>query len=140
MPTVATKPLLIKAFGGNRDNVKVTPHELVEFSLSSISGQFSTTMQAYAVSKICEPIATQNTQSAIANFDYFSNIELADYNDGSNDSHVNLLIGAVYFVRFFTEFKQGETADSPVAHGTKLGWVLSGRVIFEKVRIRVIFD
>ena len=52
LPTVATKPLLIKTFGGNRDNVKVTPHELVEFSLSSISGQLSTTMQAYAVSKI----------------------------------------------------------------------------------------
>ena len=45
LPTVATKPLL-KAFGGNCDNVKVTPNELVEVSLSSISGQFSTTMQA----------------------------------------------------------------------------------------------
>ena len=129
LPTVTTKPLLIKAFGGNRDNVKVTPHELVEFSLSSISGQFSTTMQAYAVSKICEPIASQNMQSAIENFDYLSNIELADYNDGTNDSLINLLIGADYLGRFFTgELKRGETADSPVAHGTKLGWVLSGRV------------
>ena len=129
LPTVTTKPLLIKAFGGNRDNMKVTPHELVEFSLSSISGQFSTTMQAYAVSKICEPIASQNIQSAIENFDYLSNIELADYNDGTNDSLINLLIGADYLGRFFTgELKRGETADSPVAHGTKLGWVLSGRV------------
>ena len=31
LPTVATKSLLIKAFGGNPDNVKVTPHELVKW-------------------------------------------------------------------------------------------------------------
>ena len=40
-----------------------------------------------------------------------------------------MLIGADHLGRFFTgDLKRGENADSPVAHGIKLGWVLSGRV------------
>ena len=127
LPAITTKPLLIKAFGGNPENVKVVPHELVEFSLSCISGQFSTKIQAYAVSKICEPISGQNIQFAIESFDYINNLGLADHNDGKNDSEINLLIGADFIGRFFTgELKRGETTDSLVAHETLLGWVLSG--------------
>ena len=57
------KPLLIKAFGGNPEDVKVILHRLVEFSFSGISSQFSTEMQTYAVSKICEIISGQNIQA-----------------------------------------------------------------------------
>ena len=61
-----------------------------------------------ALSKTCEPIASHSIQSAIANFDHLSNIELADCNDGSNDSLINWLIGADYLGRFFTgELKWG---------------------------------
>ena len=57
------KPLLIKAFGGNPEEVKVILHRLVEFSFSGIFSQFSTEMQTYAVSKICEIISRQNIQA-----------------------------------------------------------------------------
>ena len=102
----------------------------MKFSLSSISSQFSTEIQAFAVTKICEPISAQNIQSAIEHFDHISNIELADYSDGSCDSLVNVLIGSYYMGRFFTgELKRGETADSPVAHETKLGWVYTNQAL-----------
>ena len=55
--------------------------------------------------------------------------ESADYNDGTSDSVVNLQIGADFPGRFLTgDTKRGETGDNLVAHGTNLGWVLSGRV------------
>ena len=50
-------------------------------------------------------------------FDYLSNIELVDYNDGSNHNLINLLIGSDYLGRFFSGgLNQGglQTAELPM--------------------------
>ncbi len=57
----------------------------------------------------------------------FKDLEFADHNDNLSTLPVGILIGIDFYHEFMTT-KIIRSKDGPVACGTRLGWVISGRL------------
>ena len=83
--------------------------------------------EALCVPTICSPLTNQNL-SSVQGLSEFRGLQFADFeHQGSTNLPVGILIGIDYYHTFMT----GEiikSKDCPVASGTKVGWVVSGRL------------
>ena len=75
---------------------------------------------------ICSPLTSQHIASA-KNIVEFRNLEFADHNDSLSPLPVGILVGIDFYHAFMTG-RIVRSKDGPVACGTRLGWVISGRL------------
>ena len=81
---------------------------------------------------ICIPLQRQEISRACKNFPYISKLILADFDDGSKDFLIDLLMGCGLYHKFITGMVIRGIEGCPVASSSVLGWVLSGPIPSEK--------
>ena len=79
----------------------------------------------FAVPLICQPVAAQPIKLCMERFHHLSQLDLADFSDGTTPMNVDMLIGADYYWELTTGATSRGDA-GPIAIHTRLGWVLSG--------------
>ena len=116
--------MLIKTFGSDKGSKQLC--EVVSLCLSTRDGG-AIQLSFLSVPMICDPLSDQPIAHAMKNYDYLTNLDLADYSCSTDMLEVDILIGSDHYWKLVT----GEvvrSGDGPMAIQTKLGWVLSGPV------------
>ena len=82
---------------------------------------------AVCIPSVCTPLSNQQCNKTVNVFPHFRNLKFAD-NINEQNKKIDLLIGADYYHKFFTdEIIRGKEGE-PVAQNTFFGWVLSGNI------------
>ena len=125
---VKHEDISIKVFGSNESND--TRCDVVKVGLGARHLEFETEVSALVVPTICSPLQGQTVRWAKKNYAHLKNLNLADFpKETETELSVDILIGNDVMWRLLTgEIIKGETDETPVAVGTKFGWVLSGVV------------
>ena len=125
---VKHEDISIKVFGSNESND--TRCDVVKVGLGARHSEFETEVSALVVPTICSPLQGQTVRWAKKTYAHLKNLNLADFpKETETELSVDILIGNDVMWRLLTgEIIKGETDETPVAVGTKFGWVLSGVV------------
>ncbi|XP_028403430.1 uncharacterized protein LOC114526129 [Dendronephthya gigantea] len=125
LKTLRKEKVIIKTFGQSGDS-QVQELDVVQVNVKDKSDHKFTSIEALCVPSICSPLTNQHIDSA-QRIEEFKNLEFADRNEKFSDLPVGILIGIDFYHTFMTG-KIIRSREGPVACGTKLGWVLSGRL------------
>ena len=118
------KTMLIKTFGSDLGSKQLC--DVVSLCLSARNGG-AIQLLFLSVPMICDPLSDQSIAHAMENYEYLTNLDLADYSCATDLLEVDILIGSDHYWKPVT----GEvvrSGDGPMAIQTKFGWVLSGPV------------
>ena len=66
------------------------------FKVTSRDGINSVILEAYSVQTICAPVSNQTLKLAIDKYPMLSNMYFADYDLGSTEKEIDILVGANY--------------------------------------------
>ena len=125
LPTLKSKPLMIKTFNSESESIQVC--DVVQLCVSNKEGNLAVKFIAYCVPTICAPLANQNTRVSQSKYDHLAPLKLADETCGLEEGTIDKLVGSDQYWQIVTgEVIKGESG--PTAMNTKLGWVLSGPV------------
>ena len=111
------KTMLIKTFGSEKRSKQLC--EVVLLCLSTHDGG-AIQLSFLSVPIICDPLSDQPIAHAMKNYDYLTNLDLADYSCSTDMLEVDILIGSDHYWKLVT----GEvvwSGDDPIAIQTKLG-------------------
>ena len=114
--------IAVVTFGSNQRNSQDC--EIVRIRVKFKDGS-DKEFKLFAVPLICQPVAAQPIKLCMERFRHLSQLDLADFSDGTTPMNVDMLIGADYY----WELTTGETSRGDagaIAIHTRLGWVLSG--------------
>ena len=100
--------------------------DYVKVGLMLRNGQ-SQSLMLFSVPTICEPLASHALVDCREIYPHLAGLEFADVPGGTQELHVDILIGSNHYWDLITGKVQRGT-DGPVAIDTKLGWVLSGPI------------
>ena len=125
LKTLRTEKVIIKTFGQGNDS-KVEELDVVQVNIKDKFENRFTLIEALCVPAICSPLTSQHIASA-KNIVEFKNLEFANHNESLSTLPVGILVG-IYFYHAFMTGRIIRSKDGPVACGTKLGWVISGRL------------
>ena len=115
--------MILKSFESKNENVRTL--DVVSARIRGLDNSASVEVELYVVPKICSPLSEQTIELAQVTHEHLINLKMADFNNGSSDLKIDVLIGGNFYWKFMTgEVKSGNSG--PVAMGTVLGWVLSG--------------
>ena len=120
---VKQETLGIKVFGKTEVDVEVK--DVVELSLTSLSGGKSVRIQCYTIDDIAN-IECVNMSEVKQTYQHLKTVYFSDFCGSQRELQVDVLIGA----NFLWQFQEGESIrggpEEPVAVKTTLGWTLSG--------------
>ncbi|CAB4006308.1 Hypothetical predicted protein, partial [Paramuricea clavata] len=105
---------------------KVKRLDVVQVKVKNKSDSRCTSVEALCVPTICSPLTNQFI-SKTHDLEEFEDLELADHEGDSPNLPVGILIGVDYYHTFMTG-KVVRSKAGPVACGTKVGWVVSGKI------------
>ena len=125
LKTLRTEKVIIKTFGQGNDS-EVQELDVVQVKIKDKFENTFTLIEALCVPTICSPLTSQHIASA-KNIVEFRNLEFADHNDSLSPLPVGILVGIDFYHAFMTG-RIARSKDGPVACGTRLGWVISGRL------------
>ena len=116
--------MTIMTFGATQGGKQVC--EYVKVGLMLRNGQCQS-LTLFSVPTICEPLASHALVDCRETYPHLAGLEFADVPGGTQELHVDILIGSDHCWDLITGRVQRGT-DGPVAIDTKLGWVLSGPI------------
>ena len=117
-----SQQISVVTFGSNRRNSQDC--EIVRIRMKFKDGS-DKEFKLFAVPLICQPVAAQPIKLCMERFRHLSQLDLADFSDGTTPMNVDMLIGADYYWELTTGATSRGDA-GPIAIHTRLGWVLSG--------------
>ena len=120
----AKKRVLLKTFG---DYTSKKLLDVVELVVASKTANEDIKLKAF-VTDFCHPLKNQNTKFTKKNFSHIRNLTLGDENC-LKSFDIDILIGSDYYWHFMKNRIIRGNADEPVALKTKLGYVLSGKLV-----------
>ena len=100
------------------------------FSLMGIKTKISIDLKGFAVPLICTPLSGQRIEIAKEECSFLKDLDLAD--KGKGDSEIDVLIGADYYWDIVEGGKKRDNNNKLVALNSKLGWLLTGPMIYKK--------
>ena len=127
LPVINSERLEIKTFRSL--NTVTREMENVQFMIQNPQNDFNIVLSALNVPLICELLPRQTIQFAQEKYKHLSELILADYCSGDEDSHIDILTGADNYYKIATSriIRVGEPND-PIAMSTCLGYVLIGEL------------
>ncbi|CAB4033226.1 Transposable element Tcb2, partial [Paramuricea clavata] len=125
LKSIRSEKVIIKTFGQDNDS-KVKRLDVVQVKVKNKSDSRCTSVEALCVPTICSPLTNQYI-SKTHDLEEFEDLELADHEGDSPNLPVGILIGVDYYHTFMTG-KVVRSKAGPVACGTKVGWVVSGKI------------
>ncbi|CAB4030027.1 integrase core domain, partial, partial [Paramuricea clavata] len=125
LKSIRSEKVIIKTFGQDNDS-KVKRLDVVQVKVKNKSDSRCTSVEAICVPTICSPLTNQYI-SKTHDLEEFEDLELADHEGDSPNLPVGILIGVDYYHTFITG-KVVRSKAGPVACGTKVGWVVSGKI------------
>ena len=125
LKSIRSEKVIIKTFGQDNDS-KVKRLDVVQVKVKNKSDSRCTSVEALCVPTICSPL-TNKFISKTHDLEEFEDLELADHEGDSPNLPVGILIGVDYYHTFMTG-KVVRSKAGPVACGTKVGWVVSGKI------------
>ena len=125
LKSIRLEKVLIKTFGQNKDS-RVQRLDVVQFKIKNKPDCKFTFVEALCVPNICNPLTNQHILQT-HKLEKFKDLEFADYEGELGNLRVGVLIGIDYYLTFMTG-KAVHSMAGPVACGTKVGWVISGRI------------
>ena len=132
LPVVRKEKMILKSFESKNENVRTL--DVVSARIRGLDNSASVEVELYVVPKICSPLSEQTIELAQVTHEHLIDLKMADFNNGSSDLKIDVLIGGNFYWKFMTgEVKSGSSG--PVAV------VLLRRVVILLVQIlcRVMF-
>ena len=117
--------MIIKTFGQCNDS-KVQELDVVQINIKDKFVNRFTLIEALCVPTICSSLTSQHIASA-KNIVEFKNLEFGYHNESLLTLPAGILVGIDFYHAFMTG-RIIRSKGGPVACGTTLGWVISGRL------------
>jgi hypothetical protein len=126
LKAVRSEKVIIKTFGQSETS-EVRRLDVVQFKVKNQHENIVTNVEALCVPTICSPLTNQNL-SSVKKLPEFKDLQFPDF---EHEEYPNLPVGILIGIDYYYTFMTGElikSKEGPVASGTKVGWVLSGRM------------
>ena len=122
LESIKKEKLLINTFSEKSSILK--EFDIVTIKLKGIRDFI---IETACIPSVSTPLSNQQCNKVVNVFPHFRNLKFAD-NINEQNKKIDLLIGADYYHKFFTdEIIRGKEGE-PVAQNTFFGWLLSGNI------------
>ena len=125
LKTIRREKVIIKTFGQTSDS-EVQKLDVVQLNIKNKFDNAFTLIEALCVPTICSPLTNQHI-AITRELEEFKDLKFAKCISDSTTLSVGILIGIDFYHAFMTG-KIIRSKDGPIACGTRLGWVISGRL------------
>ena len=123
LEVIGKETIFIKTFGSEEASSKTV--DVVRLCVKSKDSSLNIYITALSVPIICTPVTSQNIQFAKSRFVHIRDLELAE-NSVSSEKNIDILVGSDFYWSFISGSVIKGEPGSPVALGSKLGYILSG--------------